>query len=282
EPANPTYAYIGAFADELWRAGEFHTVICPGSRSTPLALALAAQQGVRLWTQVDERSAGDFALGLAKRLGTPVALVCTSGTAPANFLPAVVEAHLSHIPLLVLTADRPHELRDCGAPQAIDQNRLYGSHAKWFVEVAPPAATNAALRYARTLAGHAITTALAVPAGPVHLNFPFREPLVPEPAPLPSDEERDPLACEGPFDRRGLRPEPYVRAVPAQPGVLNAADNERLAATLREAQQGLIVVGPRHCDERLAEPILRLGERLGFPVLADPLSGLRGRAAERT
>jgi 2-succinyl-5-enolpyruvyl-6-hydroxy-3-cyclohexene-1-carboxylate synthase len=281
EPANPTYAYISAFIDELWRAGVHHTVVCPGSRSTPLALALAQEKGIRLWTHVDERSAAYFGLGLAKRLGEPVALVCTSGTAAANFLPAVVEAHLSHLPLLVLTADRPHELRDCGAPQAIDQNRLYGAQVKWYVEVAPPEATNEALRYIRALAGRAAATARAVPTGPVHLNFPLREPLTPERAPLPPAAERDPLAWQGRGTRLGQSTTSYVRATTALPGMLAAADNERLVAVLRDCRRGLIVVGPRHCDEGLAEALLRLGQQLGFPILADPLSSLRGTALSR-
>jgi len=181
--SNATYVYVGAFVDELQRAGVRNVVICPGSRSTPLALSIAAHPALRAWMHVDERSAAFFALGMAKRLGQAVALLCTSGTAAANFLPALVEAKLTHVPLLVLTADRPHELRDCGAPQAIDQNRLYGTHVKWFVDVALPEATNEALRYIRTLACRAAALARAVPAGPVHLNMPFREPLVPEPLP---------------------------------------------------------------------------------------------------
>src|SRR5579872_3990115 len=174
DSANPMYVYVGAFVDELQRAGVRNVVICPGSRSTPLAMAFAAQADIRVWMHVDERSAAFFALGMAKRLHRPVAVVCTSGTAAANFLPAIVEAKLSHVPLLILTADRPHELRDCGAPQAIDQNRLYGTHVKWFVEVALPEASNEALRYIRTLADRATALTQAVSVGPVHLNFPFR------------------------------------------------------------------------------------------------------------
>jgi 2-succinyl-5-enolpyruvyl-6-hydroxy-3-cyclohexene-1-carboxylate synthase len=146
EPSNATYAYVRAFVDELYRSGLRHVVICPGSRSTPLAMAFAFDGRIRTWMHVDERSAAFFGLGMAKRLGKPVALLCTSGTASANFYPAIVEAHLTHVPLVVLTADRPHELRAAGAPQAIDQNRLYGVYAKWFVDVALPEATNGALR----------------------------------------------------------------------------------------------------------------------------------------
>ncbi|MBV9707877.1 MAG: 2-succinyl-5-enolpyruvyl-6-hydroxy-3-cyclohexene-1-carboxylic-acid synthase, partial [Chloroflexi bacterium] len=198
--ANPTYAYMNAFIDELYRSGVRHVVICPGSRSTPLAMALAEQQSMRLWMHVDERSASFFALGLAKRLGETVALLCTSGTAAANFFPAIIEAKLTHIPLLVLTADRPHELRDCGAPQSIDQNRLYGTYVKWFVDVALPEATNTALRYVRTLANRAVALTQAIPAGPVHLNSPLREPLTPGPIadqPLPPSAQRDSTAWCG-------------------------------------------------------------------------------------
>src|SRR5579885_206128 len=180
-PLNPTYAYVGAFVDELQRAEVRNIVICPGSRSTPLALACAEQPALRVWMHVDERSAAYFGLGMAKQLRQPVALLCSSGTAAANFLPAIVEARLSRVPLLVLTADRPHELRENGAPQSIDQNRLYGTHVKWFVEVALPEASNAALRYIRALASRSVELTRAIPAGPVNLNFPFREPFSSEP-----------------------------------------------------------------------------------------------------
>src|SRR5581483_3624428 len=206
EPQNPTYAYVGAFVDELRRAGLGHVVICPGSRSTPLALTFASARAFRIWMHLDERSAAFFALGIAKRLGQPVALLCTSGTAAANFLPALVEARLTHVPLLVLTADRPPELRDCGAPQAIDQNHLYGTHVKWYAETALPEASNESLRYIRTIACRAIALAKLIPAGPVHLNMPLREPLTPAPIPtqpLPPASERDPLAWRG---RGGNRP----------------------------------------------------------------------------
>ncbi len=131
DSANPAYIYAVVFVDELQRAGIRNVVICPGSRSTHLAMAFVAQTAIRTWMHVDERSAAFFGLGMAKQLRKPVALLCTSGTAAANFLPALVEAKLSHVPLLVLTADRPYELRDNGAPQSIDQNRLYGTYVKW-------------------------------------------------------------------------------------------------------------------------------------------------------
>jgi 2-succinyl-5-enolpyruvyl-6-hydroxy-3-cyclohexene-1-carboxylate synthase len=272
DPTNPTYVYIGAFVDELQRAGVQNVVICPGSRSTPLALAFATQAGMRIWMQVDERSAAYFGLGMAKQLRQPVALLCTSGTAAANFMPAIVEAKLAHVPLLVLTADRPHELRDNGASQSIDQNRLYGTYAKWFVEVALPEATNAALRYIRTIAVRAAASAQAIPAGPVHLNFPFREPLTPEPIPdqpLPPVAWRDHVAWQGKFNNV-----PYVEVREAPLGAPDASTIASLMGMVRRAQCGLIIAGPND-DQALVEPLVRLARQLGYPILADPLSQLR-------
>src|SRR5579864_1824057 len=272
EQVNPTYAYAGAFVDELQRAGVRNVVICPGSRSTPLAITFAAQSAIRTWMHVDERSAAYFGLGMAKQLHQPVALLCTSGTAAANFLPAVVEAKLTHVPLLVLTADRPHELRDNGAPQSIDQNRLYGTYVKWFVEVALPEATNTALRYIRTIAVRAAASVQANPAGPVHLNFPFREPLTPEPIPgqsLPPVAQRDLVAWQGRPDNA-----PFVEVREAPLDVPAATTMGYLMDMVRGARRGLIIVGPND-DLALVEPIVRLARRLGYPILADPLSQLR-------
>jgi len=235
-------------------------------------MAFADQPGIRIWMHVDERSAAYFGLGMAKQLRQPVALLCTSGTAAANFMPAVIEAKLTHVPLLVLTADRPHELRDNGAPQSIDQNRLYGTYVKWFVEVALPEATNAALRSIRTIADRAAASAQAIPAGPVHLNFPFREPLTPEPIPglsMPPVAQRDLIAWQG-------RPEnaPYVEVREVPLGVPVATTFGQLIDMVRGARRGLIIVGPND-DPGLVEPIVRLARHLSYPVLADPLSQLR-------
>ncbi|MFN8638506.1 MAG: 2-succinyl-5-enolpyruvyl-6-hydroxy-3-cyclohexene-1-carboxylic-acid synthase [Dehalococcoidia bacterium] len=186
--ANPQYPsalppgagerYVRAFTDQLLASGVHHVVVCPGSRSTPLTLVFARDTRWRAWLHIDERSAGYFALGLARQLGEPVALVCSSGTAAANFLPAVVEASLSRVPLLVLTADRPPELRDVGAPQTIDQVRMFGSHARWAIDMTPADGSASLERAARGVAARATATSLAAPPGPVHVNFPFREPLV--------------------------------------------------------------------------------------------------------
>lgn len=278
EAQNPTYACMGAFVDELQRGGLGHVVICPGSRSTPLALVFAAQAEMRCWMHIDERSAAFFALGLAKRLNAPVALLCTSGTAAANFLPAIVEASLTHVPLLVLTADRPPELRACGAPQSIDQNRLYGTHVKWFVETALPEATNESLRYIRTIAGRALVQTRALPAGPVHVNMPLREPLTPAPIPeqpLLSPVQRDSSAWQG-------RPEfqPYTQVDEAVYRLISDATVARLAHQIAEMPRGLLIVGPQ-TNAALVEPLLHLARQTGYPILADPLSQLRGGVGEQ-
>ncbi len=252
--------WSAAFVDELARAGVRDACACPGSRSTPLALALAQHPRIKLWMHLDERSASFFALGMAKYQRRAVALLCTSGSAAANFMPAVVEAHYARVPLLVLTADRPHELRDTGAPQTIDQLRLYGAHAKWFVEMALPEATAQALRYARAIACRAAAEALAIPAGPVHLNFPFREPFVGG-----GGDEQQSVAdrAESPY----LTVDSVI-AAPPDAAVAN------LAAVVARCRRGLIVCGPNN-GEDYAAAVGRLAAQLGFPVLADPLSQVR-------
>lgn len=259
-PQQETAAFVGAFVDELVRSGIQHFCICPGSRSTPLALTIARHPAARVWMHLDERSAAFFGLGLAKARREPVALVCTSGTAAANFLPAVVEAFYSRIPLVVLTADRPHELRDCGAAQTIDQVHLFGTHVKWFVDLPEPEASAELVRYVRSIACRAVATARSRPAGPVHINCPFREPLVPAPG-----------ALAGPHERPGERP--YV-AVASGARTPDPALVTALATDLRIARRGLIVCGPQD-DSGLARPLARLAAALGYPILADPLSGVR-------
>ncbi|MFI8496466.1 2-succinyl-5-enolpyruvyl-6-hydroxy-3-cyclohexene-1-carboxylic-acid synthase [Peribacillus butanolivorans] len=252
-------AYAASFVDELAQNKMKHVVVSPGSRSTPLALLLVEHPDIEVHINVDERSAAFFALGLAKALKEPVGLLCTSGTAAANFYPAVIEAYYSRVPLIVLTADRPHELRDVGAPQAIDQIHLYGRQVKWFVEMALPESTDEMMRYARTIGARAVSTAATEPAGPVHLNFPLREPLIPN---LEQAKE--------------YRQNKMTPAVMIENGALSLSDSqiEALATTLSQAKQGMIVCGElRH--PKMKEAIVALAEKLAFPILADPLSQLR-------
>ncbi|MEO7908206.1 MAG: 2-succinyl-5-enolpyruvyl-6-hydroxy-3-cyclohexene-1-carboxylic-acid synthase [Roseiflexaceae bacterium] len=258
---------VGAFVDELVRSGVRHFCVCPGSRSTPLALTIARHPAAKLWMHLDERSAAFFGLGLAKTLREPVVLVCTSGTAAANFLPAVVEAFSARIPLIVLTADRPHELRDVGAPQTINQINLFGTHVKWFVDLAEPDAAPEMLRSTRTVAGRAVALARRGPAGPVHINCPYREPLLPDRA----------AALAAPQARAEDRPYVTVSAGVRAPDPALVA---MLADDLRARSRGLIICGP-HDDPALANVLTQLAGVLGYPILADPLSNLRNGAHER-
>jgi 2-succinyl-5-enolpyruvyl-6-hydroxy-3-cyclohexene-1-carboxylate synthase len=256
-----------AFVDELSRAGITDAVICPGSRSTPLALALRAHPGFRCRVLLDERAAGFFALGLAKASRRPVAVLCTSGTAAANLAPAVIEAFHGRVPLVVLTADRPPELRDRGAPQTIDQLRLYGSQVKWFVDVPVVGSGADQLAHVRSLAGRAAATALAAPRGPVHLNFALREPLIPATplGPLGDDPSDNPIL---PQEGRS-----FTGAIAGLP-VLCSGDMAALADRLAATERGLIVAGPQD-DPDLAAPLARLAAATGYPILADPLSQVR-------
>lgn len=263
-PVNRTYAPLQALADELVRCGMTHAVTCPGSRNAPLIYALAETEGLNAVSVLDERSAGFMALGMAKASGRPVAVTCTSGTAAANLLPAVVEAHEARVPLIVLTADRPPELRDTGAGQAIDQLKLYGSAAKWFVEVGNHAPGRDAAVFHRSLACRAWATAAGGRPGPVHLNFPLREPLAPRPEELSADD------WAGRDDGK-----PWVEVW--EPPASAAAG----LATDLEHTRGVLVCGPG-TPLAAIEPITALAEATGWPILAEPTSGLRCGVHDRS
>jgi 2-succinyl-5-enolpyruvyl-6-hydroxy-3-cyclohexene-1-carboxylate synthase len=256
-PVNRTYAPLQALADELVRCGMTHAVTCPGSRNAPLIYALAETDGIEAVSVLDERSAGFLALGIAKAAGRPVAVTCTSGTAAANLMPAVVEAYEARVPLIVLTADRPPELRDTGAGQAIDQIKLYGSHAKWFVEVGNHEPGRDAAVFHRALACRAWATAAGARPGPVHLNFPLREPLAPRPEHLTPDDWAG---------RDGAQPWVEVWEPPASAAAGLATD---IAHT-----RGVLVCGPG-TPLAAVEPITALAEATGWAILAEPTSGLR-------
>ena len=255
-------AYIASFVDELTACGVQDVVISPGSRSTPLAYCMAEHEGMNVHLNIDERSAAFFALGMAKEKRSPVAILCTSGTAAANYYPAIVEAHYARVPLIVLTADRPHELRDIGAPQAIDQLQLYGQHVKWFVEMALPDSALSMLHYARVIAARAAGTAVLEPAGPVHINIPLREPLIPNLA----DMKKWVKASE----KRGA-------SIDIRQGKSMLADSQYMEylELIRQAKRGLIICGPMDLPG-FDQAVSRFSERTGFPILADPLSQLRG------
>jgi 2-succinyl-5-enolpyruvyl-6-hydroxy-3-cyclohexene-1-carboxylate synthase len=259
--------YAGAFVDELTRSGVREAVVSPGSRSTPMALLLADHPEMNVWMNIDERSAGFFALGIAKAKRESVALLCTSGTAAANYFPAIIESYQARVPLVVLTADRPHELRDIGAPQSIDQIKMYGDYVKLFKEMALPENTPEVLRYIRAAAGRAAGTAISNPAGPVHLNFPFREPLTPF-------LTGEPVVAEGRADKRSY--------VAVNRGTASCHDRviEKLVDELSGIERGLIVCGSQE-DPALREAVVRLAGTLHYPVLADPLSQLRSGSHDK-
>jgi 2-succinyl-5-enolpyruvyl-6-hydroxy-3-cyclohexene-1-carboxylate synthase len=250
-----TYLLLRAFCDELARCGMEHACTAPGSRCTPIVLSLVREERIRCWSHIDERCAGFFALGAGKQSGRPVAVTCTSGTAAANLTPAVIEARHARVPLIVLTADRPPELREVGAGQTIDQLKLYGDAVKWFFEVGVDEATPAALRFIRSLACRAYWTAADGPSGPVHINFPLREPLVlDEPLPLPEDTT----------GRGGGRPYViYDVPAPATP-----------AGGMHRFGRIVIVAGTDRDREATGE-LARFAAEARIPLLADPMSGAR-------
>jgi 2-succinyl-5-enolpyruvyl-6-hydroxy-3-cyclohexene-1-carboxylate synthase len=253
----------------LARLGVETFVVSPGSRSTPLTVAAARNSKVVAVPVLDERTAAFFALGLAKRTRKPVALICTSGSAVANYFPAVVEAAMSGTPLLILSADRPPELRACGSGQTIDQLKFFGDYARAFYEMALPELATEHLAYLRQTLVHALGQALYGNPGPVHLNFPFRDPLAPR-------SDGDAVIAEAVLEAAATvmtRPSEYV----ACGAHLDAVAVERLASH----QYGLIVVGdinPREGDEAFADAVALLAQKLGWPVLSDVLNPLRGHA----
>lgn len=264
---NPNLQWADLFVGELAACGLQAVCIAPGSRSTPLTLAFARHPATKLYLHLDERSAAFFALGLAMATERPVGLVCTSGTAAAEFHGAIIEAYQSHIPLLVLTADRPHDVRYSGANQTIDQVKMYGDHVLWSFDLTIPQANAAGLtlRSLRTLAGRAYGLANGVVKGPVHLNFPFRQPLEPEAPPLPAvtAQARPTVQME-----RGL-----IAPMPQQ--------IDYLTTIISQYERGVIVCGPGCPGGTFPEQVAQLAKASGYPVVADPLSGVRfGTTAE--
>lgn len=252
-------AFSRAVVDEWVRGGVGHACIAPGSRSTPMAHALAADGRVALHVFLDERSAAFAALGIGRATGRPAVVLCTSGTAAANFHPAVAEADLGRVPMIVATADRPPELRGVGAPQTMDQTRLYGGAVRWFVDLGPPDDVDGAAPWWRSTAARTVAVAGGPPAGPVHWNLPYREPLVPTGAPL--------VEAAG-------RPDGTPWTVSTRP--LRVADRDvvaRVAALVRRHPRGVIVAGwGADADPGLVD---RVADLCGWPVLADGVSGLR-------
>lgn len=256
---NTNALWGSVLVETLARLNVRTAVVSPGSRSTPLAVAIAAHSRMEVVSILDERSAAFFALGQAKRTHVPVLLVCTSGTAGANYLPAVIEAHESNTPLIVITADRPPEMRDCASGQTIDQQKLFGAHVVFYHELAVPEARLEMLRYLRQTVAHACYRAQNPHAGPVHLNAPFRDPLPPI-----EDRTAEPLRDE-------VGEEFFAHL--GDEGAVSRVTASQLPTTTR----GLIIAGPANPrdDAGYIEAVRQFAEGMGWPILADALSPLR-------
>ena len=259
---NANSLWASVLVETLARSGVRHAVISPGSRSTPLTLAFAAHPEIEAIPVLDERSAGFFALGLAKQRLVPVVLICTSGTAGANYYPAVIEARESGVPIIVITADRPAELRACASGQTIDQQKLFGTYPVFHHELATPELSEPLLRYLRQTVHHAVVRALLPPAGPVHLNAPFRDPL----PPIPDDGAAARFAATIDWEQF------FAQVSPPAPVALAT-----LPPRISPDVHGAIVVGPQQPGDVQASvaAIAEIARRLGWPVLADGLSPVR-------
>ena len=262
--SNVNSLWSSVLVETLFRTGVRQAVISPGSRSAPLTFAFARHAGIEAIPVLDERSAGFFALGLAKQSRRPVVLLSTSGTAGANYFPAVIEARESGVPLLVITADRPPEMRACASGQTIDQQKLYGAYVNFYHEFAVPEAGEPLLAYLRQTVAHACGRTLQPYAGPVHLNAPFRDPLPPVP-----DDIAEKAAAGTDWDRF------FGHLAP-----IGSAESAVAAPPLANNVHGLIVVGPAQPGnpESYVALVAEIARRLGWPVLADGLSPARGYA----
>jgi 2-succinyl-5-enolpyruvyl-6-hydroxy-3-cyclohexene-1-carboxylate synthase len=272
--SNVNSAWGALTMEVLARLGVETVVTSPGSRSTPLTIAAARNARVEALTILDERSAGFYALGIAKRTHRPVALVCTSGSAAVNYWPAVLEASMSGTPLILLTADRPAELRDCSSGQTIDQLKLYGDYVRHFAELALPECSPAMLAYLRQTLVHAVHFSLGANAGPVHLNFPFRDPLP------PASGAFEPVVDAATMEHAATVLTRPCEAVPVGTGI-DCVALERLSSHTK----GLIIVGtenPRGGDEAFTDAVAMISSKLGWPVLADVLNPLRNHASENS
>lgn len=244
-----TATFCATIVDEWVRLGVTHAVVSPGSRSTPLAIALSSNPKIALHVFHDERSASFAALGIGLQSGVPAVLLCTSGTAAAQFFAAVIEANYAHVPMLVCTADRPPELQGVGAPQTINQTNLYGNFVRKFTDVGVADDTKASKW--RTVARDAFSATVGVNRGPCHVNFPFREPLVGVAEALPAADSHSPVRMSA--------------------DVATASERKKLSLALR-AERGLIIAGNGIDQSRF---ILDLAAKLNWPVFADPRSNCR-------
>ncbi len=269
--ANLRWARI--LVDQLVLEGVSHVCLSPGARSAPLVLATQDRADLTSTVHIDERSAAFFALGRGKATGLPSAVICTSGTAGANYFPAVIEASLGRVPMIVLTADRPPELRDTGARQATNQLMLYGGYVRWFADLPPPDG-GPPEAYLRSVASRSVAESVGRPPGPVHLNVPFREPLVPPPEIWADGSERGATRGRRAAEEVARTSAPQREQVPGeQPSLAELAD--RLAELIAETPNGLILAGPIEASPGYADAVAALARAAQYPVLAEPEGQMR-------
>lgn len=251
--------YVYKVVASLLQNGVEDVVISPGSRSTPLAYAFASTKQLNIYRQVDERSAAFFALGIAKAKAKPVVLLCTSGTAAANYYPAIIEAKYARVPLVVITADRPHELREVGAPQAINQIQLYGEHVKWYGEFPIPDGEKQTLPFIERHIARTVTIAKTYPLGPVHMNIPFREPLL-----IDFQEEL-----------------PTSEFITSFESAIVPSENTKdaFATMINETKRGFLIIGELPLGTNV-EHLWEFIRKVKWPVLIESLSNMRTNIPE--
>ncbi len=271
---NRNIFWTDTFVSELVSSGVKYACISPGSRNTPLTLAFAGNKKIKSFLHIDERSGGFFALGLAKASETPVALVCTSGTATAEFYPAIIEAYQQRIPLIICTADRPPELLDCGANQTINQNNIYKNHIRWFFDAGLPEPMAKRIKHIKAVAKRAVYESTIRSRGPVHINFPFRKPFEPEAFTDEIDNSLIELAKSNSIEnKKTFKVE--------EKNITVEKWFSEVKSHLLKRRKGIIIAGPENYNSRFHENCKLLSETLGYPILADGASQLRfGKSAK--
>jgi 2-succinyl-5-enolpyruvyl-6-hydroxy-3-cyclohexene-1-carboxylate synthase len=265
---NRNILWTEAFSKELSEIGVKYACISPGSRNTPLTLAFANNKKIKSYVHIDERSCAFFALGMAKASGTPVVIVCTSGTAAAELYPAIIEAYQQRVPLIVCTADRPPELLDCGANQTINQDNLYKNHIRWFFDVGLPEPITRRIKHIKAVAGRAVFESCIRSRGPVHLNFPFRKPFEPESYTDEISDDLKKLADTVLTDKQEFFKQ-------EEKNILTEKWFPEIFSHIKKKRKGLIIAGPENYNPLFAEACQKLSVKLGYPVMADGASQLR-------
>jgi len=265
---NRNVFWTETFVNELSLHGVKYASISPGSRNTPLTIAFANNKKIKTYVHIDERSSGFFALGLAKASGSPVAIVCTSGTATAELYPAIIEAYQQRVPLIVCTADRPPELLDRGANQTINQQNIYKNHIRHFVDVGLPSPAISKIKQIKKLASQAVYAGTIKSKGPVHLNFPFRKPFEPKSFTDEIDAKVLDFAKEKSYDGK-------VNLSSIEKDISKQLWFKNIANQIKKSKKGLIIVGPENYNSKFLKNCQSLSQKLGYPVLADGTSQLR-------